>query len=68
MTIDKTLDAIMKLDYASREIIYEVLHKRLIEEKRKRISSNAAKSKKEFSKNALKTKSASKIIKELNSN
>ena len=50
MTFDRKLDEIMKLDYSSKELLFDLLQKRLIEERRNQIATNAKKSKKEFSK------------------
>jgi len=65
MTFDKTLDEIMKLDYSSKELLFDLLQNRLVEERRNQIAANAKKSKKEFSKGKLVAKSAAEIIHDL---
>ena len=65
MTFSKTVDAVMKLDFASREMLVELLQKRLHQERRNQIARAAAKAKKDFAKGILKTKTAAEIIKEL---
>lgn len=41
VTIDSTLDDIMKLDFASREMLLEILQKRQIEARRNEIAKTA---------------------------
>lgn len=65
MTLDKTLDAIMKLDYASQEVLFDILQKRLVEERRNQIAKNAISAKRDFAKGKLKSKSALEIISDL---
>jgi hypothetical protein len=65
MTFDKTLDAVMKLDYDSKELLIELVRKRLVEERRKKIAREAAKTRRNFQKGKLKPKTAAQVIKEL---
>jgi hypothetical protein len=58
VTIDKALDEIMKMDFASREMLSETLHRRTTEEKREMFAANAKKAKADF----LKKKNQSCII------
>jgi len=48
VTIDSTLDDIMQLDFASREMLLEILQKRQIETRRSEIAKNAKQSLKEY--------------------
>ena len=48
ITLNETLDSIMKLDSSSREILLEILQKRQIEERHKEIAQNAKKGKDDF--------------------
>ncbi len=65
MTFDKTLDAIMKLDHASKEVLFEILGKRLIDEKRAKIAKNAVLARKELAKGLLKPQRISDVLREL---
>lgn len=66
-TLDKALDEIMKMDYSSREMLSEILSKRIIEEKRNIYASNAKKAKNDFLNGITKAQSAEKAIDQLNS-
>ena len=68
MTFDKTLDAIMQLDFSSREVLFEVLKKRLIDERRKMMAKKGAKAMSDFKKGKLKMMSAEDAIATLNKN
>jgi hypothetical protein len=48
VTINSTLDDIMQLDFASREMLLEILQKRQIEARRNEIAKTAKKSLKEY--------------------
>jgi hypothetical protein len=67
VTIDSTLDAIMQLDYASREMVLEILKKRQIEARRDEIAKNAKKSLKEYRAGQTKPMTAKEVIDRLNS-
>lgn len=66
ITIDSTLDDIMQLDFASREILLEVLQKRQAEERRDKIAKSAKKSLKEYHSGKLEPRSAVDTIEYLN--
>jgi uncharacterized protein YdaU (DUF1376 family) len=67
ITLDETLDSIMKLDFSSREILLEILKKRLVEERRVEIEKNAKQAKAAFKSGKLKSTSAKDAISILNS-
>jgi hypothetical protein len=48
VTINSTLEDIMQLDYASREMLLEILQKRQIEARRERMAKTAKQSLKEY--------------------
>ncbi|MBS1530834.1 MAG: hypothetical protein JSU01_11035 [Bacteroidetes bacterium] len=48
VTIDSTLDEIMQLDFASREILLEILQKRQMEARRNEMAKNAKQSLKDY--------------------
>lgn len=66
-TIDKVLDEIMQLDFATREMLVDILHKRQIEERRKDIAGNARKARSAFKHGKLKAHTSSEVIRHLNS-
>lgn len=63
MTFDKTLDAVMQLDFTEREMLLEVLNKRMIEEERKKIAFDGMKEIKALKKNKIKGMSGDEAIK-----
>ncbi len=67
ISLDKTLDDIMKLDFSAREMLLEILRNRVVEEKRKQIASEAKKTQSLYRKGKLKKLSASDTVKRLNS-
>jgi hypothetical protein len=67
ISLDKALDDIMKMDFSTRELLLEILRKRMVEEKRKTFASNAKKARSAFSKGKLKPQSADEIIRDLDS-
>jgi len=66
VTIDSTLDTIMQLDFASREMLLEILQKRQIEARRNEISKNAKQSIKEYQSGELQALSVGELIDKLN--
>lgn len=66
-TIDSTLDDIMKMDFASREMILEILQKRQIEARRSEMAKNAKKSIKDYFVGENTPMSAEELINKLNS-
>ena len=48
VTIDSTLDDIMQLDFASREMLLEILQKRQVEARRNEMAKNAKQSLKDY--------------------
>ena len=67
VTLNETLDSIMKLDSSSREMLIEILEKRQVEERRKEISENAEMARNDFKSGRIKKTSASEAISILNS-
>ena len=67
VTLDKTLDQVMKLDFASREILLEVLSKRSMEERRKTLASNAKKARSNYKKGKSKPLSIADTLRQINS-
>lgn len=67
ITLDETLDSIMKLDFSSREILLEILQKRQVEERRTEIEKNAKEAKVAFKSGKLKSATAKDAISILNS-
>ncbi|MBL4678696.1 MAG: hypothetical protein JKY70_21245 [Mucilaginibacter sp.] len=67
VTIDSTLEDIMKLDYTSREMLLEILQKRQIEARRDVMAKNAKQSLKDFNAGKLSASSANEVINKLNS-
>ncbi|HEY9003844.1 MAG TPA: hypothetical protein VIM89_20985 [Mucilaginibacter sp.] len=66
-TIDSTLDDIMKLDFASREMLLEILQKRQSEYRRNEIAKTAKKTLKEYQAGKITAETAEDVIKKLNS-
>jgi len=67
ITLDETLDSIMKLDSSSREMLLEILQKRQVEERRAEIEKNAKEAKAAFKAGKLKSVTAKDAISILNS-
>jgi hypothetical protein len=66
VTIDSTLDDIMKLDFTSREMILEILQKRQIEARRSEMAKNAKQSLKEYHSGQITPMNAEELIDKLN--
>jgi hypothetical protein len=66
VTIDSTLEDIMKLDYASREMLLEIIQKRQIEARRSEIAKTAKQSLKEYHSGKILPVTAGELIKKLN--
>lgn len=66
VTINETLDAIVQLDAASREMLLEILQKRQIEERRSEIAANGKKAKLAYKSGKIVPDNASGIIRSLN--
>jgi hypothetical protein len=66
-TIDSTLDDIMRMDYASREMLLEILQKRQIEARRDDIAKTAKHSLKEYHAGKITPNDADEVVKKLNS-
>ena len=67
ITLNETLDSVMKLDFSSREMLLEILQKRQVEERRAEIEKNAKKAKAAFKSGKLKSMKAKDAISILNS-
>lgn len=67
ITIDQTLDAIMQMDFSSREMLLEILQKRQIEERRKEIADNGKRARADFKSGKITPANAKDIIRTLNS-
>ncbi|MCX6351843.1 MAG: hypothetical protein NTX03_08265 [Bacteroidetes bacterium] len=67
MTFDKVLTEIMKMEIEAKETLMEIVHHRLVEEKRERIFSNAKKAKADFVNGKLKPMTITEAKKHLNS-
>ncbi|HJP62759.1 MAG TPA: hypothetical protein VJ844_04925 [Mucilaginibacter sp.] len=65
VTIDSTLDDIMQLDFASREMLLEILHKRQVEARRNEIAKNAKQSLKEYHTGKATPLTAGEVVKQL---
>jgi len=65
MSLDAALDAVMELDYDSRETLIEIVKKRQIQERRKEIAKNGRIAKKSHESGNYKAVSASEAITEL---
>jgi hypothetical protein len=66
VTINSTLEDIMQLDYASREMLLEILQKRQVESRRDEMAKNAKKSLKEYHSGKLPAFTAEEVIERLN--
>jgi hypothetical protein len=64
-TLDSTLSDIMQLDYASREMLLEILQKRQIEERRDEIAKTAKHTLKEYHSGKITPLSAEEAVKRL---
>ena len=67
VTINSTLEDIMQLDFASREMLLEILQKRQIEARRDEIAKSAKKSLKEYHSSEILPLSAKEVLEKLNS-
>lgn len=67
VTIDSTLDDIMQLDFASREMLLEILQKRQMEARRNEMAKNAKQSLKDYHAGKGTPLTADEIIKKLTS-
>jgi hypothetical protein len=67
ITIDSTLDEIMKLDFASREVLLEVFQKRQADARRDEIAKTAKSSIKHYKAGKSKPLSADDVVAHLNS-
>jgi hypothetical protein len=67
VTLNETLDSIMKLDSSSREMLLEILQKRQVEERRKEIAKNAKQARADFKSRKLKPTTAADAVSILNS-
>lgn len=66
VTIDSTLENIMQLDFASREMLLEILQKRQIEARRDQIAKAAKQSLKDYHAGKVVPLSADEAIERLN--
>ncbi len=66
VTIDSALDEIMQLDYASREMLLEILQKRQVEARREEIAKAAQQSLKDYHSGKTPAATASEVIEKLN--
>ncbi len=67
ITLNETLDSIMKLDSSSREMLLEILQKRQIEDRREEIAQNAKMAKEDFKSGKLQITTSSEANAILNS-
>ncbi|WP_295652689.1 hypothetical protein [uncultured Mucilaginibacter sp.] len=67
VTIQSTLDDIMKLDFNSREMLLEILQKRQIEERRAEIATHAKQSLKDYKSGKTTPANADEVISRLES-
>ena len=67
VTINSTLEDIMQLDFASREMLLEILQKRQIEARRAEMAKNAKQTLKEYHSGKATPLTADEAIKKLNS-
>ncbi len=65
-TIDQTLDTNMQMDFSSREMLFEILQKRLIEERRMEIARNGKNAKADFKSGKIRPTSALEIVRSFN--
>lgn len=66
ITLDQSLDAIMQMDFSSREMLLEILQKRQIEERRQEILDNGKRAKADFKSGKIVSATADDIIRSLN--
>jgi hypothetical protein len=66
VTINSTLEDIMQLDYASGEMLLEILQKRQIESRRDEIAKAAKQTLKEYHSGKILPLSAEEVLKKLN--
>jgi hypothetical protein len=66
VTINSTLEDIMQLDYASREMLLEILQKRQIEARRDQIAKAAKQTLKEYHKGEIIAEDADTVLDKLN--
>lgn len=67
VTLNETLDSIMKLDSSSREMLLEILEKRQVEERRIEIYENAKMAQNDFKSGKINKTTSSEAISILNS-
>jgi hypothetical protein len=65
VTINSTLEDIMQLDYASREMLLEILQKRQIEARRSEIAKTAKQTLKEYKSGNITPLDANEVVKKL---
>ncbi len=65
-TIDQTLDTIMQMDISSREMLLEILQKRMIEERRREMAMNGKQAKADYKSGKILSGTAADIILSLN--
>jgi len=65
VTIDSTLETIMQLDFASREMLLEILQKRQIEARRNDVAKTARQSLKEYQSGKSTPLTADEVVKKL---
>ena len=65
-TIDQTLDTIMQMDVSSREMLLEILQKRLIEERRSEIANNGKQAKADYKSGKILPVTAARVVSTLN--
>ncbi len=66
VTIDSALDDIMRLDYASREILLQILQKRQVEARRDEIAKAARKSLKDYHSGETPASTTTEVVEKLN--
>lgn len=67
VTINSTLEDIMQLDFASREMLLEILQKRQVEARRNEIAKSAKQSLKEYRSGKVSSLNYEEAIEKLNS-
>jgi len=67
VTINSTLDDIMQLDYASREMLLEILQKRQIEARRNEMAKTAKQTLKKYHSGKILPLTADEVVDKLNS-
>lgn len=65
-TIDETLDTIMQMNISSREMLLEILQKRMIEERRQEIAMNGKQAKADYKSGKILPSEAAGTIQALN--